>query len=166
MHPVSFVERRHIKPRADLQHKQRVVRVPFGYSSSSGDERACRSRGTHVRRSVEHGRVHESVQPACRRDDGHTRHHRRGTQELRKNWVRWPDVRSLSPVDARSCRKPLPRSSSRVSPPKKAPSRESPPKKIRLIPARRPQSRTSVALSQERYVELEERAEPLASVPW
>ena len=157
--PCSFVERRHIKPRADLQHKQRVVRVPFGYSSSSGDERACRSRGTHVRRSVEHGRVHESVQPACRRDDGHTRHHRRGTQELQKNWVRWPDVRSLSPVDARSCRKPLPRSSSRVSPPKKAPSRESPPKKIRLIPARRPQLRGSLALPWDRYKQREERAD-------
>ena len=162
--PCSFVERKFIKPRADLQHKQRVVEPAFG-DSSSEDQRACRSRGAPVKGSLKYGRVHESVQPARRRDDGHTRHQRRGTQDLQKKRARWTDVRSRSPVDARSCRKPLPRSSSSVSPPKKAPS-ESPPKKARLIPARRPQSRTSVALSQERYVELEERAEPLASVPW
>ena len=116
--------------------------------------------------SSQHGRVHESVQPACRRDDGHARHHRRGTQELQKNYDHLPDVRYRSPVDARSCRKPLPRSSSRESPPKKAPSRESPPKKARLIPAKRPQSRASVALPQERYVQSEERAEPLDCVSW
>ena len=149
--PCSFVERRHIKPRADLQHKQRVVQVPFGHSSSSGDERAFRSRGTHDRRSVKHGRVHL---PACRRDDGHTRHHRRGTQELQKKRNYWQDVRS-----------PPKKAPSRESPPKKAPSRESPPKKARLIPARRPQLRAPSALPQERYVQLEERAEPLDLVP-
>ena len=157
------VERKHIKARADLQHKQRVVEPAFG-DSSSEDQRACRSRGAPVKGSLKYGRVHESVQPARRRDDGHTRHQRRGTQDLQKKRARWPDMRSRSPVDARSCRKPLPRSSSSVSPPKKAPL-ESPPKKARLIPARRPQLRAPSALPQERYVQLEERAEPLDLVP-
>ena len=160
--PCPFVERRCIIPRADLQHKQRVVEPAFG-DSSSEDQPACRSRGARVKGSLKYGRVHESVQQACRRDDGHTRHHRRRTQDSQKKWVYWPDARSLPPVDTRSGRQPLPSSFAR----------ELPPKKTRLIAtaarekrSERPQSRTSVALQQERYAQLEERAEPFNSTPW
>ena len=117
----------------------------FGYSTS-GDERACRSRGTRVRGSLKFVRVHASV------------HH----------WAPSIASRSVSLVDARSRREPLPESFSS----------ESPPEIPRLIPAaarekrsERPQLRGSVALLQERYPQtqlrqLEERAEPLHSVPW
>ena len=152
----SSADERACRSRGTLQHRQGVVQTKFG-DSSSGEERACRSRGTHVKGYPKHGRVHDSVQTACRRDDRHTRHHRRRTQDSQKKWVHWPDVRSLPPVDARSGRQPLPSSFAR----------ELPPKKTRLIAtaarekrSERPQSRTSVALPQERHVQLEERAEP------
>ena len=98
--PFSFVERKHIQPRRDLQQKQRVREPAFGYSSS-GDERACRSGGMRVRGSLKPVRVHESAQPACSRDGGHTEDRSRGTRVFKKCRAYSIDSRDVSPVAAR-----------------------------------------------------------------
>ena len=98
--PSSFVERKHIQPRRDLQQKQRVREPAFGYSSS-GDERACRSGGMRVRGSLKPVRVHESAQPACSRDGGHTEGRSRGTRVFKKCRAYSIDSRDVSPVAAR-----------------------------------------------------------------
>ena len=86
--PPPFVTRKNIKPRRDLQQKERVRQCDFGYSSS-GDQRACRSGGTRVRvhASIPQSRhaaasIPQSVQPASRSRGMHTREQARGSLAL------------------------------------------------------------------------------------
>ena len=112
--PPSFVPRRNIKPRRDLQQKERVRQCDFGYSSSE-DQRACRSGGTRVRvhASIPQSRhaaasIPQSVQPASRSRGMHTREQVRGSLALENKRPRRRyqesisiDSRDVSPVEAR-----------------------------------------------------------------
>ena len=85
-------------PHVVERKKQRVVYLPFGYSSSSGDERACRSGGMRVKGSLS--------KQYTKGDGGHAKGDCRDTREYKNQRARSIDSRGVSSVDARSrCQK-------------------------------------------------------------
>ena len=147
--PPPFVTRKNIKPRRDLEQKERVRQCDFGYSSS-GDQRACRSGGTRVRvhASIPQSRhaaasIPQSVQPASRSRGMHTREQARGSLALQNKRQRRRyqesisiDSRDVSLVEARRPCKPLPESSSSESPPKRS--------SVQLVSARATRERREI----------------------
>ena len=84
-------------PHTVERKKQRVVDLPYGYSSS-GDERACRSGGMRVKGSLS--------KQYTKGDGGHAKCDCRDTREYKKQRARSIDSRGVSSVDARSrCKK-------------------------------------------------------------
>ena len=85
-------------PHVVERKKQRVVYLPFGYSNSSGDERACRSGGMRVKGSLS--------KQYTKGDGGHAKGDCRDTREYKNQRARSIDSRGVSSVDARSrCQK-------------------------------------------------------------
>ena len=84
-------------PHVVERKKQRVVYLPYGYSSS-GDERACRSGGMRVKGSLS--------KQYTKGDGGHAKGDCRDTREYKNQRARSIDPRGVSSVDARSrCKK-------------------------------------------------------------
>ena len=84
-------------PHTVERKKQRVVDLPYGYSSS-GDERACRSGGMRVKGSLS--------KQYTKGDGGHAKGDCRDTREYKNQRARSIDSRGVSSVDARSrCQK-------------------------------------------------------------
>ena len=84
-------------PHVVERKKQRVVYLPYGYSSS-GDERACRSGRMRVKGSLS--------KQYTKGDGGHAKGDCRDTREYKNQRARSIDSRGVSSVDARSrCKK-------------------------------------------------------------
>ena len=141
--PPSFVPRKNIKPRRDLQQKERVRQSDFGYSSS-GDQPASRSRGMHTREQARGSLGLQNKRPR-----------RRYKEPISM------DSRDVSPVDAwRPC-KPLPESSSSESRPKRSSVKLVPAKATRQSRERREiRNRSSSPQLRRQLRDFEELAEP------